>query len=312
MGKNEFSIPSCPEYNVWQGMWCRCKRPANPGYRYYGGRGISVCHRWRDFYLFIKDMGLRPSLNHQLDRINVDGNYEPGNCRWVTTKQQGNNKRNNVRVEIDGKVKTIAEWCEHFKVSRGSVTCKFKILGDWKKAFIAVRNGVSHRGIHLRYRGVRKNLGSIAKRAGVDRTRLSKALQVFDNDAEKAVEKIRHNKKLQSPILVVINGDRKTAREWCKQFGISFGVAWQRVRKNGWSWKRAITAPAMAAIDRNYKRKQIKIGRQTKGFGQWCRHFGISASTVWKRLQSGLPIEEAFRKPVDTKMRNGRAKQKLA
>jgi hypothetical protein len=74
------------EYKIWHGMRRRCFNPDNRGFKDYGGRGITVCDRWRDsFENFIADVGFRPSRSHSIDRINNDGNYEPGNCKWSTS-----------------------------------------------------------------------------------------------------------------------------------------------------------------------------------------------------------------------------------
>lgn len=100
-----------PEYIIWQQMKKRCFNASNPAYHNYGGRGIVVCARWRnDFAAFLDDMGKRPSEQHSLDRINNDGNYEPGNCRWATGKEQMNNCRINVFVEFNGKTQTLVQW----------------------------------------------------------------------------------------------------------------------------------------------------------------------------------------------------------
>ena len=82
-----------PLYSTWSNMKGRCYNPNRPVYKYYGGRGIKVCDRWKNsFKLFLKDMGERPE-GCTLDRINNDGNYEPTNCKWSTTVEQNKNRR---------------------------------------------------------------------------------------------------------------------------------------------------------------------------------------------------------------------------
>ncbi len=105
-----------PEYSVWAKMRRRCSSKTDDRYADYGGRGIVVCARWQDsFENFYEDMGPRPN-GTQLDRIDNDGNYEPGNCRWATRKVQQNNMRANRVLEFDGKRKTMSEWAGHIGV----------------------------------------------------------------------------------------------------------------------------------------------------------------------------------------------------
>lgn len=97
--KRKHNLSHTPEYRAWRSMRVRCSSPNCPSFRHYGGRGITVCDRWMNsFESFIKDMGLRPD-GKSLDRIDNNGNYEPGNCRWATLETQANNKRPKLRIE---------------------------------------------------------------------------------------------------------------------------------------------------------------------------------------------------------------------
>ena len=99
-----------PEYHSWQAMKTRCKNPKSRCFKDYGGRGIKVCDRWdRSFVDFLSDMGPRPP-GTSLDRIDLSLGYEPGNCRWATSKQQASNRSDNVFLIHDGQRMCLAEW----------------------------------------------------------------------------------------------------------------------------------------------------------------------------------------------------------
>jgi len=106
---------NAPGYSTVNGINNRCYNSSNKQYNYYGGRGIIVCERWRydnpkRFENFLADMNKKPTKDYSIDRIDVNGNYEPSNCRWATATEQHNNTRTNHLVTYNGKTQTIAEW----------------------------------------------------------------------------------------------------------------------------------------------------------------------------------------------------------
>lgn len=99
-------------YKKWLRMNSRCFNPAYALYHRYGGRGITVCDRWRDYANFLEDMGEAP-IGKSLDRYpNKDGNYEPGNCRWATDTEQGRNRSITLNLTLNGVTKTVKEWAD--------------------------------------------------------------------------------------------------------------------------------------------------------------------------------------------------------
>jgi hypothetical protein len=100
-----------PTYHSWSGMLARCSNEGHHHFKYYGGRGIRVCERWKTFANFLEDMGEKP-IGLSIERDDGNGNYELGNCRWATLKEQARNKRSNRFVTANGSSLTIAEWSE--------------------------------------------------------------------------------------------------------------------------------------------------------------------------------------------------------
>lgn len=107
-----------PTWRCWAAMKSRCYTTSNREFARYGGHGITVCDRWRaDFLHFLEDMGERPSLQHTVDRIDGTGGYEPGNCRWATRREQGNNRRTNRLYEHEGRVLSATQWAREAGIS---------------------------------------------------------------------------------------------------------------------------------------------------------------------------------------------------
>lgn len=111
---------------VWYSMLRRCRNKNNPN---YAGRGITICERWLNYENFRSDMGLRPTTKHTIDRIDVNGNYEPQNCRWATPTEQASNRRNTIFVEINGERKTISQWAKLAGIP--TTTIENRIRSGW-------------------------------------------------------------------------------------------------------------------------------------------------------------------------------------
>jgi hypothetical protein len=109
-------------YRKWAAMIQRCYQPTSSSYAYYGGRGISVCERWRSsFEAFLEDMGECPSPKHSPDRIETNGHYEPGNVRWATHGEQMTNTRRNRYLTAFGETMHMQEWCRRFGLKQGTL-----------------------------------------------------------------------------------------------------------------------------------------------------------------------------------------------
>jgi hypothetical protein len=112
-------------YKIWQGMRKRCENPKHRYFFRYGGRGIRVDERWGNFESFLSDMGERPD-GHEIDRIDVNGNYSPENCRWATSKENQNNRRNSIRLIVNGTTYTPSEASLKFGVPAPLIYARLK------------------------------------------------------------------------------------------------------------------------------------------------------------------------------------------
>lgn len=116
-----------PLYRVWSRIKNCTTNPNHPDFKWYGAKGVKVCEQWhRDFAVFYDwaiNSGYRQGLT--IDRINVDGNYEPSNCRWVTIQEQSHNRTDNVKITHEGQTHTLARWSELTGIKVGTITSRY-------------------------------------------------------------------------------------------------------------------------------------------------------------------------------------------
>lgn len=120
-------LAGTPEWLAWSHAKRRCSNPSHPSFARYGGRGIRMCDEWmEDFAAFLAHVGPRPSSEHSIDRIDNDGNYEPGNVRWATRREQQRNRRNTVTVLVDGRRRPLVAVAEETGVNAATLRARVK------------------------------------------------------------------------------------------------------------------------------------------------------------------------------------------
>jgi len=165
--RNSVKLADHRLYSTWKSMKNRCLNPNNATYSNYGGRGISVCDRWLSFNSFVEDMFPSFEEGLTLDRIDVNGNYEVGNCRWANTETQSNNKVNSLKLHFDGSFYTEAQLARKFGISRSTIQARR--LKGWSVEEMIYGKDYFNRFKNIEVNGVVYNsLSSVAKDFGIN------------------------------------------------------------------------------------------------------------------------------------------------
>lgn len=174
------------EYRIWTHIKSRCYNEKVPAYKHYGGRGISMCDRWRaSFENFLADMGPRPTSDHSIDRFpDKDGNYEPGNCRWATEVEQQNNRRNNRKITIGGQTKNMCQWADENGLRREAVYKRLK-RGKVEESIIAK----SKTAVKISFNGIEATIPEWSEITGIKTGTLYYRINDHNWPIEKALTK---------------------------------------------------------------------------------------------------------------------------
>lgn len=133
-----------PAFHVWDSMVDRCTLPTHQAWHNYGARGVTVCQRWvESFENFWEDMGNDYQYGLSLDRKNVNGNYEKDNCRWITMKEQSRNKRNNILIQTEWGLITVAEAAE--RIGIGPSTIHYRLKKNWPENMLLIKPDFARR-----------------------------------------------------------------------------------------------------------------------------------------------------------------------
>jgi hypothetical protein len=136
---NQVMVQNCSQSQInmmarWVAIWKRCYLPEDPGYEYYGARGICVCQEWMDFQAFYSFWGDPPFEDATIGRIDNDGNYEPGNCEWQSQEQQNNNTRRSKLITWNGKTQSVRDWALEYNIGTRRLSERLRRGWDMQKA----------------------------------------------------------------------------------------------------------------------------------------------------------------------------------
>lgn len=166
-GRRTHGMHGTREYFVWKGIKQRCLDKNSVSYHNYGGRGVTICDRWReDFAAFLADMGPAPSRRHTVEREDNDKGYEPGNCRWATRGEQSRNKRDNRLLTFKGKTQTVTDWAAELGINKS--TLFHRLDGGWSaEQALTAAVGAPGAAVMLTYDGRTMSLRDWARETGI-------------------------------------------------------------------------------------------------------------------------------------------------
>ncbi len=168
------------EYSVWRGMINRCYNKNLISYKYYGGRGITVCDGWKnDFLSFYVDMGRRPSGKHTIERVDNDKGYSPENCIWATRDVQARNRRSNINLTCNGVTKCLQDWSDDTGLSASTIRRRLDRMTE--KEAIETPSLVK-KGRLIKANGKELTIDGWAKELRLDRTTIFKRLNQYPVD----------------------------------------------------------------------------------------------------------------------------------
>lgn len=218
-------------YSTWSGMRQRCNNPKNSSYKNYGGRGVSVCKEWNDdFFAFekwAKQNGAKEEL--QIDRIDVNGNYEPSNCRWVDAITQANNKRSNRFIEYNGKTHTVMGWSRITGIQECVIRSRIDKYGCTIGQALGYENYGGTPAHILEYNGESHNIAEWSKITGINSGTISSRLR-YGYSIGQALGYECYKRK-NPPKYITYNGQTHNLSQWELITGVNHKVISSRLAK---------------------------------------------------------------------------------
>lgn len=181
-------------HTAWKNMIWRCYNEKHSSYKYYGGRGIKVCKEWqkfKPFYVWTIENGYSNDLT--IDRIDNNGNYEPSNCRWMTSKDQANNRRTNHLITFNGETKTISEWADSLDITHQALVDRLKSKHwTFEESLTIKKNGRPVKQISFRKQVYQKSVNNELVKKWDSISEAAEVLKIHNENISRALSNPRY------------------------------------------------------------------------------------------------------------------------
>ena len=223
MGENERILR-----HRFLGMMARCYKEDSVNYKYYGGRGITVCDEWKDnfdnFYSWSIENGFRKDLS--IDRIDNNKGYSPTNCKWATKEEQMYNRSMSVELTLDNKTMYMTEWSQELNIDKKTLSWRYR--QGWSDEKILTTKP-SDREIKITYKNETHTMSEWSKILNIPKSRLSNRKRRGWTDKE-TIEGKRENVN-RSKVFIEYNGSRKSLKDWAEELGLNYKTLHYRYKK---------------------------------------------------------------------------------
>lgn len=223
-------------YSVWTGMKQRCFNKKERCYKYYGGKGVTVCDEWlHDFEAFFNwanENGYKEGLT--IDRIDVNGNYCPENCRWITIQEQMLNRTDNRWITYNGETKSLVQWSKDLGINISTLHAR---LGRGLTIEEAFESGKIKYGRLITYNGKTQCLQDWERETGINAHTIKERL-----NRNWSIEDALCKKVIDQSVMLSFNGETMCVADWSRKTGIAYPTIMQRLYM-GWSPEKTLTTP---------------------------------------------------------------------
>lgn len=241
--RNNSGMKKTRLYKIWHGMKNRCEwdSPKNRQWKNYGGRGITLCKEWHEFSNF-RDWSLNNGYadNLTIDRIDVNGNYEPSNCRWATMKTQGNNRRDNHYITYQGRTQSLRAWSDELGFDYKLVKTHIIHGKPWEEVVTFMKNKGNKKYISdITYNGKTQTLKAWCKELGISYT-AAKNHRRKGKSFEEILEYFKDGNYNHSEHLITYNGKTQGIRAWCNELHMPYDKVRGRYYRGTWTWEELV------------------------------------------------------------------------